>query len=177
MTIERPQASEFNEYYARYIDKVPVTGPVALLRDQIAPFEKLRELPEQDAAHRYAEGKWSIKEVVGHMADTERLFSYRLLHIARGDAAPLPGMDEKVWSAVAPHATRSMRDVAGELLAVRRATLALVESIDADAVARTGVASNFPVSARALCWMLPGHAQHHLDVLRERYRVTAASLS
>ena len=174
MTIERPQASEFNEYYARYIDKVPATGPVALLRDQVAQFERLRALPEQDAAYRYAEGKWNVKEVVGHMADTERLFSYRLLHIARGDAAPLPGMDEKVWSAVAPHAARRMPDIAGELIAVRRATLALVESLDADAMARTGVASGFPVSARALCWMLPGHAQHHLDVLRERYLVTAA---
>jgi uncharacterized damage-inducible protein DinB len=177
MIIERPQAAEFNEYYTRYIDKVPAAGPVASLQDQIARFEKLRELPEQDAAHRYAAGKWNVKEVVGHMADTERLFSYRLLHIVRGDTAPLPGMDEKVWSAAAPHAGRRMRDVAEEMIAVRRATLALVESLDADAIARTGVASGFAVSARALCWMLPGHAQHHLDVLRERYTVIAASLS
>ena len=171
MTIERPQPSEFNEYYGRYIGKVPSAGPVTLLRDQIADFEKLRGLSEQDAAYRYAEGKWSVKEVIGHISDTERLFSYRLLHIVRGDTAPLPGMDEKVWSAVAPHAGRRMVDVADEMIAVRRATLALVGSIDGDAVIRTGVASTFPISARALCWILPGHAQHHLEVLKERYRI------
>jgi hypothetical protein len=170
MTIDRPQASEFNEYYGRYIGKVPAAGPVTQLRDQLAQFESLRKLPEQDAAYRYADGKWSVKEVIGHISDTERLFSYRLLHIVRGDAAPLPGMDEKVWSAAAPHATRRMIDVADEMIAVRRATLALVGSIDTDAEARTGVASTFPISARALCWILPGHAQHHLDVLGERYR-------
>jgi hypothetical protein len=170
MTIERPHASEFNEYYGRYIGKVPSAGPAAALRDQTAQFEKLRALPEEQAAFRYDEGKWSVKEVVGHIADTERLFSYRLLHIVRGDPAPLPGMDEKIWSAVAPHATRPMHEVVDEMLAVRRATIALVGSIDADALARTGVASSFPVSARALCWILPGHAQHHLDVLRERYK-------
>jgi hypothetical protein len=175
MTIERPEASEFNEFYARYINKVPAAGPVALLNDQIAHFESLRGLPERDATYRYAEGKWSVKEVLGHMSDTERMFSYRLLHIARGDTAPLPGMDEKVWSAVAPHASRPMRDVADEMIAVRHATVALVDSIDADAVARTGVASTFPISARALCWILPGHAQHHLDVLRERYGISVAA--
>ena len=171
MSIERPQASEFNEYYARYIGKVPAGGPVSQLTAQIAQFERLRALPERDAEYRYAEGKWNVKEVIGHMADTERMFSYRLLHIARGDAAALPGMDEKVWSAVAPHAARGIKDVADEMIAVRRATLALVNSLDAAAVARTGVASTFPVSARALCWILPGHAQHHLDVLTERYRI------
>jgi hypothetical protein len=172
MTIDRPQPSEFNEYYGRYIVKVPAAGPVTLLRDQIGEFERLRGLSDQDAAYRYAEGKWSVKEVVGHLSDTERMFSYRLLHIVRGDSAPLPGMDEQVWSAAAPHAARRMADVADEMIAVRRATLALVESIDTDAVVRTGVASTFPISARALCWILPGHAQHHLEVLRERYRIS-----
>ena len=172
MTFDRPQPSEFNEYYGRYIGKVPAAGPVTMLRDQIADFDRLRGLSEQQAAYRYAEGKWSVKEVIGHISDTERMFSYRLLHIVRGDAAPLPSMDEKVWSAAAPHAARRMADVAGEMIAVRRATLALVESIDTDAVVRTGVASTFPISARALCWILPGHAQHHLDVLKDRYRIS-----
>ena len=170
ISIDRPQASEFNEYYARYVGKVS-GDPVAALKGQMAAFEKLRGLPESTGEHRYAEGKWSVKEVLGHMADTERLFSYRLLHIARGDAAALPGMDEKVWSASAPHASRRIADVADEMIAVRRATIALVESLDAAAAARTGVASGFPVSARALVWILPGHAQHHLDVLTDRYGI------
>jgi uncharacterized damage-inducible protein DinB len=173
MTIAPPQPSEFNEYYARYISKVPSSGPLALLTAQLAGFEKLGQLSDQDAGHRYADGKWSVKEVVGHIADVERLFSYRLLHVARGDQAPLPGMDEKVWSAAAPHDRRRVSELVKELIHLRRATIALVESLDETAMARAGVASGFPITARALCWMLPGHAEHHLDVLRDRYRITA----
>jgi DinB family protein len=172
MTIAPPQPSEFNEYYARYIGKVPSTGPLAMLKAQIATFEKLGRLSDQDASHRYANDKWSVKEVMGHIADVERMFSYRLLHIGRGDQAPLPGMDEKVWSAVAPHDRRRISDVANEVIAIRHATIALVESLDEAAVARAGVASNFPVTARALCWILPGHAQHHLEVLKDRYGIS-----
>ena len=171
MTIDRPHPSEFNEYYVRYVDQVQGGDPLASLKQQIARFEQLRALPEDKARHRYADGKWSVGEVLGHMADTERLFSYRLLHIARGDAAALPGMDEKVWSASAPHASRRLADVADEMIAVRRATIALVESLDAAAIGRSGVASGFPVSARALVWILPGHAAHHLAVLADRYGV------
>lgn len=174
MIFDRPHASAFNEFYGRYVGKVPASGPVGLLRSQRAAFERLRALSEERAEHRYADGKWSIKEVIGHMADTERMFSYRLLHIARGDTAALPGMDEQAWSAAAPHAKRRIADVADEMTAVRRATIALVESLDAAGLARAGVASGFPVSALALVWILPGHAQHHLDVLAERYGITAA---
>lgn len=171
MTITRPQPSEFHAFYAGYIAKVHVGGPMAALKDQIMSFVKLRDLPEHDADDRYAEGKWSVKEVLGHMCDTERLFSYRLLHIARGDGAALPGMDEKAWSAAAPHAARRMSDVADEMIAIRHATITLVDSLDADTLARSGVANNHPITVRAICWILPGHAQHHLDVLHERYGV------
>ena len=174
MTIAAPQPSEFNEYYARYIGTVPSSGPLALLEAQTASFDTLGQLSDHDAGYRYADGKWSVREVLGHIADVERLFSYRLLHIARGDQAPLPGMDEKVWSANAPHERRPISAIAEEMIALRRATIALVESLDDAAVARAGVASGFPVTARALCWILPGHAQHHLNVLREKYRITAA---
>jgi len=171
MTIAPPQPSEFNEYYARYIGTVPSSGPLASLNAQLAEFEKLGQLSDLDADFCYAEDKWSVREVLGHMADVERLFSYRLLHIARGDQAPLPGMDEKVWAANSPHDWRPISDIAREMIAIRRATISLVESLDEAAVARAGVASGFPVTARALCWILPGHAQHHLNVLRERYNV------
>ena len=174
MTIAQPQASEFNEYYGRYVGKVPSSGPLALLSAQLGVFEKLGQLSDQDAGFCYAEGKWSVREVLGHIADVERLFSYRLLHIARGDQAPLPGMDEKVWAANSPHARRPIAEIAREMIAIRRATIALVESLPDAAVARSGVASGFPVTARALCWMLPGHSQHHLEVLRDRYQLTVA---
>ncbi len=172
MTIAQPEKSEFNEYYGRYIDRVAPSGPLEMLQAQVPTFHRLGHLPEKDAAARYAEGKWSVKEVIGHMADVERLFSYRLLHIVRGDQAPLPGMDEKAWSAAAPHHGRRMQALTNEMISVRFATIMLVESLDETALARAGVASTFPITARALCWILPGHAQHHLEVLRDRYKIT-----
>lgn len=172
MTIDRPHTSEFNPFYAGYVGKVPADGPFDHLTDQIASLERLKRLSDEQADHRYAPGKWSVKELLGHMSDTERLFSYRLLHIARGDRAALAGMDEKAWSAAAPHDRRRISEIADEMIAVRRATVKLIESLDEAALARSGVANNYPISARALVWILPGHAQHHLDVLRERYGVS-----
>jgi hypothetical protein len=170
MTIPRPAPSEFATFYAGYVGQV--SDPVALLTEQIAAFEKLRGLAETVGDHRYAEGKWSVKELVGHMADAERVFGYRLVRIARGDRTPLAGFDENAWAAVAPHGKRPLAAVVDELIAVRRSTIALVESLDETAIANTGVANNNPVTARAICWIIPGHAQHHLEVLRERYGVS-----
>ena len=157
MTIAPPQPSEFNEYYARYIGKVPSTGALAHLKTQIAVFEKLGRVSDQDAVHRYAPDKWSVKEVVGHIADVERLFSYRLLHIARGDQAPLPGMDEKVWSAAAPHHGRPMADVTSEMIAIRHATIALVEVLQPALAASMpmGVADSNSKRRQGLCCSAP----------------------
>lgn len=171
MTIAKPQDTEFAPFYAGYVGKVPAQGPTALLNDQLAAFGAIRSLSENEANHRYAEGKWSVKELVGHVADAERVFSYRLLRIARADATPLAGFDENAWAKTAPHGDRRLADIAGELIAVRRATIALVASLDEAALSRTALANNKEVSARAICWIIPGHAQHHLDVLRERYGV------
>ena len=146
-----------------------------MLEDQLKRFESLRSLPEDKANYRYAEGKWTVKDLVGHMADTERVFSYRLIRIARNDKTALAGFDENAWAASAPHSHSVMRDVADELIAVRRATLPLIWSLDEAAVSRSGLANNKPVTARALVWIIPGHAQHHLDILGDRYglRLTA----
>lgn len=170
MTITQPHPKEFNSFYAGYVGKVPAAGPVALLSDQVAVFDKLRSLPD-DGGYRYAEGKWTVKEVLGHMADAERVFGYRLLRIARNDPTPLAGFDENAWARVAPHGQRGLSDVVGELVAVRRSTLALVASLSESALSGTTTANNYPVTGRALCWIIPGHAQHHLDVLRDRYKL------
>jgi len=171
MTITQPQETEFAPFYAGYVGKVKPEGPTALLNDQLAAFRSIGSLSENEANHRYAEGKWSVKELVGHMADTERVFSYRLLRIARADATPLAGFDENAWARTAPHGDRRLADIADELIAVRRATIALVASLDEAALLRTALANNKSVSARAICWIIPGHAEHHLDVLREHYGV------
>ena len=171
MTIQQPQETEFAAFYAGYVGKVPPQGPVALLNDQLAAFGTIGSLSDNESNHRYAEGKWSVKELVGHIADTERVFSYRLLRIARADATPLAGFDENAWARTAPHRDRRLADIADELIAVRRATIALVASLDDTALSRTALANNNSVSARAICWIIPGHAQHHLEILRERYGV------
>ncbi len=123
--------------------------------------------------HRYADGKWSVKELLGHVADAERVFGYRLTPHRRGDSTPLAGFDENAWAQVAPHHQRPIADIVKELIAVREATLALIRSLDADALARQTVANNNPVSARAICWIMAGHCQHHLGILHERYGVAA----
>jgi uncharacterized damage-inducible protein DinB len=167
--IIKPKDDEYAPFYAGYVGKVPAGGPLALLDDQIAAFGALRALPEDKANYRYADGKWTVKEVLGHMADTERVFGYRLLRIARNDQAPLAGFDENAWAATAPHGHRVLRDIADEMVAIRRSTLALMWSLDESAISRQGLANNKSITARAIVWIIPGHAQHHLDILKDRY--------
>lgn len=171
MTINRPDSSEFAQFYAGYVAKVPDSGPVSTLKDQIAELERLKSLPEDKANYRYAADKWTVKEVIGHLADAERVFSYRLTRIARGDKTPLAGFDENAWAQTAPHGRRPIGAVVDEMIAVRRSTLALMESLDEAAVANSGVANNNPVTGRAICWIVAGHTRHHLDVLHERYGI------
>ena len=171
MTITRPAPTEFAQFYAGYIGKVSDHGPVAALTAQIAELERLRSMPEDKGNYRYADGKWSVKDVLGHISDAERVFTYRLTRIARGDQTPLAGFDENAWAKTAPHGRRPVADVVDELIAIRRSTLALLSSLDGATLSNTGVANNNPVSARAICWILAGHTRHHLDILSERYGV------
>ena len=171
MVISKPTTGEFAAYYAGYIGKVPETGPLPALEAQRAEIAALRDLSDERGTHRYAEGKWSVKEVLGHLADAERVFCYRLLRIARADTTPLAGFDENQWAASAPHHGRPTADVVNELLAVREATLALVRSLDAAALDRSSVANGKPITARAIVWILAGHTQHHMHILHERYGV------
>jgi uncharacterized damage-inducible protein DinB len=173
--IAKPAADEFAPFYTGYIEKVPLSGPLATLEAQRSVIQALAALPDDQAMHRYAEGKWSVKELLGHVADAERVFGYRLLRIARNDSTPLAGFDENAWALVAPHHRRPIADIVKELLAVREATLALIRSMDADALARQTVANTRPVSGRALVWILAGHCQHHLGILHERYGVAPAA--
>lgn len=171
MTIARPQPTEFAQFYAGYIGKVPDSGPVSQLTNQIAEFEALKALPEDKGNYAYGDGKWTVKEVIGHLADAERVFSYRLTRIARGDQTPLAGFDENAWAVTAPHRHRKMSSVVDEMIAIRRSTLALIDSMDDSTIGNTGVANGHPVSARAICWVLAGHSRHHLDILAERYGI------
>jgi hypothetical protein len=168
--IARPQTDEYIPYYGKYISLVPEGDLVETLRAQIGDTLALvRAIPEQRASHRYAPGKWSIKEVVGHMADVERVMTYRALRIARGDATPLPGFDENAWVPAANFDARPLASLAHELEQVRGATVAFFETLGPEAAARRGSANNSPISARALAYIIAGHERHHVGILKERY--------
>jgi len=170
--VGRPEADEIPSHYVGYIKRVPETDPVIVCASQLEETATLlRGLSETDAMYRYGRGKWSIKEVVGHLADTERIMAYRALRIARGDTTPLPSFDENAYVPVAKFDARSLTDLVGELRTVRAATLALFRTFDADAWHRRGTASGKPVSVRALGFMIPGHERHHVEILKTRYGV------
>lgn len=172
--VGRPEPDEIPSHYVGYIKRVPEVDPVMVCASQIEETAGLlRGLSDTDAMYRYGRGKWSIKEVIGHLADTERIMAYRALRIARGDATPLPSFDENAYVPVAQFDARSLADLVGELRTVRAATLALLRTFDADAWRRRGTASGKPVSVRALGFMIPGHERHHVEVLRTRYGVGA----
>lgn len=170
MNIDRPAADEVSPHFVGYIAKVPERDPVAVMASQIdVTAALLRGLSEADARKRYAPGKWSVKEVVGHLADTERIMAYRALRIARGDETPLPGFDENTYVPPAKFDARPLADLIGDLFTVRAATVALFRTFDADAWRRRGTASGKPISVRALGYMIPGHERHHVEILKTRY--------
>lgn len=169
-TIPRPDASEYAPHYAAYVTKVPEGNLFTILEAQRRGTQDLlAAIPEGRTLHRYAPGKWSIKEVVGHVADSERVFSYRALRFARGDRTPLPGFDENTYVPAGQFDARALPDLAAELDAIRHATIALFAGLDLEALARQGPANDKEVSVRALAYIIAGHERHHVGILRERY--------
>ena len=172
--LPRPADDEYAPFYAGYIAKVPDGEILRFLETQLREVRSLLStIPEGRGGHRYAEGKWSIKEVIGHMCDAERIFAYRVLRIARADETPLAGFDENKYVPAGKFDARTMASLVDEVVQVRDATMSLVRTLDAEMGARRGNASGKPVSARAVVWIIAGHMAHHTAVLRERYGVGA----
>lgn len=166
----RPGPGEYAPFYAGYVARVPDGDVLATLEAQLREAVSLLEgVPAGREGHRYAPGKWSVREVVGHVADAERIFAYRALRFARGDRTPLPGFEENGYVRAAGSDARPLAELTGELRTVRLATLSLFRGLPAEAWSRSGEASGAPVTVRALAWIAAGHAAHHLHVLRERY--------
>ena len=167
--VAKPAADEHAPYYATYIS---LSGPDALtgLAEQSASTQQLlATASEAQAMHRYAPGKWSVKEVMGHLCDAERIFAYRALRFARTDTTELAGFDENLYVPAGNFDSRSLPDLAAEFAAIRAATLALYRGLDEAALARCGIANGQPMSVRALGHVLVGHEAHHVAILRERY--------
>ena len=168
----RPQADEHDPYYSAYIDRIKEADVIDVLRrQQVASEAVLMGLADEAGNFRYAPDKWSVKEVVGHLSDTERVFAYRALCIARGEIQSLPGMDQDIYVAGASFDTRGMDSLAAEFSAVRSATIALFESLDQKSWDRSGVANDVAISVRALAFIVAGHESHHMAILRDRYGV------
>lgn len=176
--IPSPLPGEYAPPYEAYVAAAAGTDVRALLERQIVRLQAAcAPLSEEEARYRYAPSKWSIKEVIGHLGDSERVFAYRALRIGRGDATPLPGFDENAFVAGGGFDDRTLGDLLEELASVRAATLRLFDGMAADAWERRGQASGAEVSVRALAYIIAGHTEHHLRILAERYGVEGAAVS
>jgi hypothetical protein len=166
----RPETGECAEFYRGYTGRVPdgdIRITLALGLEQT--LRLLWAVPFELEGFAYAPGKWTVKEVVGHLVDAERVFAYRALRFGRGDETPLPGFEQDDYVLRGGFATRSLADLATEFEYLRPGNLLLFRGSEAEALDRRGVASGKEVTVRALLWIMAGHELHHTDVLRERY--------
>ncbi len=168
--MKRPEAGEYAEFYANYISKVPGNDVLGVLEAQrLQMLHLFAGRSERDGSFRYGAGKWTVKEVLGHITDTERIFTYRALRVGRGDMTPLPGFEQDDFVRNGGFAARTLADLAEEFEAVRSASIALFRSFDEEALSRRGVASQKEVTVRALGFITAGHQIHHRMILEERY--------
>jgi uncharacterized damage-inducible protein DinB len=170
--MKKPFPTEYptGSFFAKYIDLVDTENVIDELRQQFAIVESLyKNLTTAQQNYRYAEGKWSPKEMLGHMIDTERIFTYRALCIARGEQQSLPGFDENTYADNGNFSAQSQQQLLNHYGYVRQSTLALAESLTEEAQTRIGIANGVPLSARAFFSILAGHERHHLTILAERY--------
>jgi hypothetical protein len=172
--VDRPTASEHAPFYERYVALVPGTDVLGMLERQRGELRRLAAgLDPEREELRYAPGKWSVREVLGHVRDGEREFGHRAFRFSRADPTPLPGFEENHYVAAASFDRRPASAIVAELTLLREANLAMLRQLPDEAWERTGTASGMSVSVRALAFILAGHLQHHLNVLRERYGVAA----
>ncbi len=167
---QRPAPDEYDDYYGLYIRQVPEGDVLEILAVEVERTgEVIRRVSPEREAFRYQDGKWSIREVLGHMVDVERVFAHRALWFARGVAEPLPGMDQDPWADISNAGERPLTDLYAELALTRMSNLAMFRSFDAESWLRRGTASGCEFSVRSIPFILAGHEIHHRRVLKERY--------
>jgi len=170
--IDKPAENEYASFYARYVALVPEADILGVLEQQTQAIGRLAgSVGAEKETYRYAPGKWSVREVFGHLVDGERVFGYRAFCFSRGEQAALPGFDENQYVAVAGADRIPIAELADEFAAVRASNLAFLRRLSGAEAARVGTASGKPISVRALAYIMAGHPRHHLAVLRERYGV------
>ncbi|MFI5134708.1 MAG: DinB family protein [Chitinophagales bacterium] len=170
MKIAKPNPDEYAPYYADYIAEVDTDNPIKGLKQSGKELTKLiSSLSKKQLKHRYAEGKWSVKEIFAHLIDAERIFCYRALRFSRNDKTELPGFEENDYAPASRADERKIKSMLREFEALRNSTIQLFESFDEEMMMRTGSANKNPFSVRALVFIIIGHQKHHLGVIKERY--------
>lgn len=170
--MQRPEPNEYPTFYKGYVDAVAGSDLLSIL-PQInqATLKLLADLPEEKWDYRYAEDKWSIKEAISHLSDSERIFANRALRFARNDTTPLPGFEQNDYVPESNAASRSLTDIVDEFAAIRSATIPLFRSFTEEMWGRSGTASGGGITVRAIGFVIAGHEQHHQNILRDRYLI------
>lgn len=168
--MNRPEKTEYAEYYERYVSLVEETDIVSALETQGGELRSaLADVSEEKSDYRYAAGKWSIKELVGHMLDSERVFAYRALRFSRNDKTPLASFDENFYIENSNFGNRKLTDLIEEFAHLRKADFIFFKNLNDETWLRRGTASGAEVSVRALAYIMVGHVRHHANILQERY--------
>ncbi len=169
---ERPHESEFAEFYRHYVSLVPEVDVVPVLDRQAGDLQRVvAAVPSSQERFRYEPGKWSIREVIGHLVDAERVFGYRAFSISRGEQKALPGFDENDYVGASSYDRRPLAEIANEFAGVRLANLSVFQRLDEAEWTRVGKANGHPVSVRALAFIMIGHVRHHVGILTSRYGI------
>jgi hypothetical protein len=167
----RPADNEYPEYFRKYVSLVPEDDVLGVLESQLQLIEGLPARAGAKETFAYAPGKWSVRELLGHVGDGERVFGYRALTFSRFDAVSLPGFDEVTWTPHGHFASVPLRELADEFAALRRANLQMLRRLDASQWQAGGQGDGKPITVRALAFVMAGHVRHHLGILRDRYGV------
>jgi uncharacterized damage-inducible protein DinB len=168
--MKHPEKSEYPEYFEQYIKLIPGENVIRALESQMLELQALvSDLPSEKEDFAYAPGKWTIKEVIGHLIDAERVFGYRVLRFARGDSQALPGFDDKKYVPAGKFNKRSFYDLAHEFSILREANIILIKNLSEEELSLRGTADNLEMSARALIFAIAGHSAHHVRTIKLRY--------
>jgi hypothetical protein len=168
--MNRPNETEYATYYQGYVDQVSENDIMAVLRGELDELDVLlARVPAEKETYAYAEGKWTIREIIGHLIDGERVFGYRALCLARGEKQNLPGFDQNDYMLTAPYNHIELEDLLSEMRLVRLSNIAMLRSLDEEAWNRMGTANGNEITVRALAFIMGGHVRHHMNVLKERY--------
>ncbi len=170
LTVSKPSPEELNSYYKTYLKYVPEDDILeSLIQQKEISQSFLRMISESKASSAYADGKWLLKEVVGHLCDTERILSYRALRISRNDKTPLPGFDENTYTPNSNYKERTLSSAAEELKVIRESSITLFKNMSAEMIDRRGTTNQTDVSVREILFFILAHERHHLHVIKERY--------